>query len=97
MPVEGQWERVNHPLPARDRRVLAIAGVVVALGLVAGVVFAIVHPSPSSAGCVTFVVPSTMGGAAQRHCGTDAKRFCAEGEETPAVAAQCRRLGYPTG
>ena len=96
MPVEGQWSRVNNPLPARDRRVLAIAAVVVALAAIGGVVAAIVHSSSSHAGCISVTIPSTMGGAVQWHCGADAKTYCRDNPKLASVVAQCRRLGYAT-
>ena len=93
MPVEGQWSRVNNPLPARDRRVLTIAACVVALAAVGAVIAYIVHPPRSHAGCIAVTVPSTMGGAVQWHCGADAKTFCRDHATLATVAVQCRRLG----
>jgi hypothetical protein len=69
MPVEGQWRRVNAPLPARDKRVLALAAAAALLACVAALVVYLTRSTPSSnAGCVTTTVASTMGGAEQRIC-----------------------------
>jgi hypothetical protein len=96
VPVEGQWDRVNAPLPARDRRVLAIAACVLVLVLAGAAVALVVHRSPSDAGCVVVTVPSTMGGAVIRRCGPAAKTFCRTSSDLGDAAAQCARLGDPT-
>jgi hypothetical protein len=96
VPVEGQWNRVNHPLPARDRRVLTIAACVVVLGVVGAVIAYVVHPPKSNAGCVVVTVASTMGGATQRYCGAAATKFCRDQSALASAAGRCRLLGYPT-
>jgi hypothetical protein len=69
MPVEGQWRRVSAPLPARDRRALAIAAFAALVAVAAALA---VYLTRSSAApdkrCITVTVPSTMGGAAQKRC-----------------------------
>jgi hypothetical protein len=94
VPVEGQWSRVNNPLPARDRRVLTISACVLVLVVVGAIVAYLAQPSQSNAGCIRVTIPSTMGGATQRHCGADAKRFCLEGSTLATAVEQCRALGY---
>ncbi len=96
MPVEGQWDRVNYPLPARDRRVLAIAAVVCLLAAVGAVVAVVLHPAQSNVGCVVVTVASTTGGAMMRSCGAEAKAFCRDRSKLGNAAEQCQRLGYPT-
>ena len=69
MPVEGQWRRVNAPLPARDRRALAIAALAALIAVAAALaVYLTRSSSPSGRHCVTVTVPSTMGGAVQKTC-----------------------------
>ena len=96
VPVEGQWRRANTPLTRRDKRLLAaVAALVVATAAAVGGVYA-AHPSArSDAGCVVVSLPSTMGGAQVRNCGTAAHTFCRlQGNVDPAVAAACRREGF---
>ena len=95
MPVEGQFERANTPLSRRDKRLLGALAVVAAAGVAAaGIAFA-THTSPSGVGCVTVDVPSTMGGARLRNCGTAAHRFCrTQGPRDARIAAACRRQGF---
>jgi len=94
VPVEGQWIRVNAPLPARDRRVLAITAVVAVLGVAGAVAAYGGHRSQSNAGCVVVTVPFSMGGVVQRHCGADAKTFCSDPATLATALARCRALGY---
>ncbi|HWB22808.1 MAG TPA: hypothetical protein VG652_07960 [Gaiellaceae bacterium] len=95
MPVEGQWDRINHPLRSTDRRALGIMGVVTLLAIIVAVVFVVTKPAHSDAGCVIFNVPASVGGATVRYCGDRAKTFCAAKDVQPAAAAAaCRREGY---
>jgi hypothetical protein len=74
MPVEGQWRRVNAPLPARDRRALAIAACAAVLAS-AGATAAYLSRSTSPHGrCVVVTVASTMGGAVHKTCRPAARR-----------------------
>jgi len=69
VPVEGHAQRVNAPLPRRDRIVLAV---VVCASVIAAAVAAAVYLTrsspPSQKHCVTVIVPSTMGGATRKNC-----------------------------
>src|SRR5476649_226560 len=94
MPVEGQWDRVNHPLRSTDRRVLAVMACVTAIAVIAGVIFALTRPAHSDAGCVVFTVPASVGGATVRYCDGKAKTFCATKDGLAEAAAECRSLGY---
>lgn len=97
MPVEGQWDRVNHPLRTTDRRALMIMACVTVVAVIATVVFVVTKPAHSDAGCVVFNVPASVGGATVRYCGDRAKSFCATKTVQPAAAVvACRRLGYPS-
>jgi hypothetical protein len=97
MPVEGQWDRVNVPLRSHDRRVLAVMAALTAIAVIGGIVFALMKPAKSNAGCVSFTVPASVGGATIRYCGGKAKTFCATKGVPAAAAAECRRLGYLPG
>ena len=96
MPVEGQFERANTPLSRRDKRLLAVLAVLaVAAAIAAGVVLATRSGSSSDAGCVVVDVPSTMGGARLRNCGSAAHEFCrTQGLRDPLVGAACRKQGF---
>ena len=96
MPLEGHWRRLETPLSRRDKRVLAAIACVAALATGGGI-YAYVDRAPgrSDAGCVTVVIPSTLGGSTIRRCGAAARTFCrTEAGNNPEVAAQCRRKGY---
>jgi hypothetical protein len=97
MPVEGQWDRVNHPLRSTDRRALVVMACVTAIVVIGGVIFALTRPAHSDAGCVVFTVPASVGGATVRDCGGKAKTFCATKDALTEAAAECRRLGYLPG
>jgi hypothetical protein len=94
MPVEGQWDRTNVPLRNHDRRVLAVMTGLAAIVVIGGIVFALVKPGKSNAGCVVYTVPASVGGATIRYCGGKAKIFCATKGVPAVAAAECRRLGY---
>lgn len=63
----------------RDKRIVAIASVVL-LVLLAGVgIWAAIRPGSygqSKAGCVTVMMPSTTGGALIHECGAAARTLC---------------------
>lgn len=94
MPLEGQWDRVNVPLRAHDRRVLAVMAGLTAIVVIGGIIFALARPAHSNAGCVVFTIPASVGGATLRYCGGKAKTFCATKDGQAEAAAECRRLGY---
>jgi hypothetical protein len=92
MPIEGQ---ARTPLGRRDRFLLVtVATALLAAGAVGGVTLA-TSESHSNSGCVVVAVPSTMGGATVRTCGSAAHRFCrTQGKHDATVAAACRKQGY---
>ncbi len=97
MPVEGQWRRSNTPLSRRDKRLLSALAALAAAGVTAAGIAYATRPasSPSAAGCVVVEVPSTMGGARLRNCGSAAHTFCrTQGRLDRRIAAACRRQGY---
>ena len=96
MPVEGQWQRANTPLSRRDERLLgAVAALAAAGAAAAGIAYATHTGSSPGAACVVVDVPSTMGGARLRNCGSAAHRFCrTQGPLDPRIAAACRRQGF---
>ena len=98
MPLEGQAERVRTPLRPRDRHVLAVLGLLGALAIVAGSVYAITRrSSPSGGRCVSFTVAASVGGSSIHQCGAGARHYCrVEASERKAVEA-CRRAGFPVG
>jgi hypothetical protein len=91
MPIERQ---ARAPLTRRDKQLIATLCAAVLAGAVA-IVIAIATRSPrSNTGCVQVTLPSTMGGATIRRCGTAARVFCHEQRSIAVVAAACRRDGY---
>jgi hypothetical protein len=67
------------PMTRRDKRVMAVAAVAIAV-LLGGVgVWAAHHPGSygrSRAGCITVSLPSTTGGALMHQCGANARATC---------------------
>jgi hypothetical protein len=67
------------PATRRDRRVLALAGVIVLLIFVGVGIWAAVRPGAYGAsrdGCVTVNVPSSTGGGLLHGCGSKARAMC---------------------
>ncbi len=91
MPLEGQSRA---PLARRDKQLIAVVcAAAVAAGIVLGIKLA-TRPSSHDSGCVEVTLPSTMGGATIRRCGTAAQTFCRQQGSIPVVAAACRRDGH---
>jgi hypothetical protein len=67
--VEGHWQRVNSPVPARDRPLLVVGGLVTLALLVVVLIGSIAdsHPAPSS-GCKRVTVAMSTGGATVERC-----------------------------
>jgi hypothetical protein len=66
-------------LPARQKRVFAVVGVLVVLilgGLAAWGALSSDSYSSSGHGCVNVTVPSSTGGATIHYCGAAARSFC---------------------
>jgi hypothetical protein len=67
------------PLSGRAKRVLVLAGVIVALAVTGVVVWSAASPGgygSSKAGCITVTLPSSTGGALLHQCGAAAKATC---------------------
>ncbi len=98
MPVEGHWRRARTPLNRRDKLLLVAVAVVGAVVLV--VAIALAGRGSTGGGtenCVVVDVPSTMGGARLRQCGSAAHDFCrTQGAKDQIVANACRAQGYAT-
>lgn len=82
------------PVTRRDRRKIAVIGVIV-LAIFAGVgIWAAVRPGAYGAsrnGCVTVNVPSTTGGALLHECGSKARTMCRNAYANQGVAVQLTR------
>lgn len=88
---------------SRRRRLLALSIVLVlaAGGLAAGAwaLFAQGTSGNPANGCVRVVLPSSIGGRTEEHCGTDARGWCAgEAHASGPLAARarlaCREAGF---
>lgn len=99
MPVEGNEQRLVSPLGPRDKRFLVAITCALVLGVGVSVYAYASHaPAPSNKGCVVVTVPSTIGGAVLRNCGTAAQNFCrAQAKLNDGIAAACRRRGFAPG
>ncbi|HUK70033.1 MAG TPA: hypothetical protein VLW50_14985 [Streptosporangiaceae bacterium] len=99
--MDGRSQRLSGPLSARAKRLLAAAGGLIVLGLVAAGVWAATHKDaygPSRDGCVTVSVPSSTGGAILHDCGAGARALCRNafaGHDKLALLTQvqCRLAG----
>jgi hypothetical protein len=91
VPIEPQ---ARAPLTRRDKRLIAALCASLLAGAVAVVVTLATRSPRSDTGCVQVTLPSTMGGATIRRCGTAARAFCHEQRSIAVVAAACRRDGY---
>jgi hypothetical protein len=82
------------PVTRRDRRKIAIIGVIV-LAIFAGVgIWAAVRPGSYGAsrnGCVTVNVPSTTGGGLLHGCGSKARTMCRNAYAGQGIAVQLTR------
>jgi hypothetical protein len=103
MPLEGHWARVNTPLretTGRERRIVWVAGALLAIAALAAVIVAISSSSPSTpAGCIRVDLPSTMGGGTPQLCGNAASSFCASHAAhtrplNETALPKCREAGY---
>ncbi len=92
MPAEAS--RLERPVGARDRRLLAALGSAAVAGIVAAAVLAAGHGRQATReGCITFDQPGVMGGGTWHFCGGSAVAFCrAHAAENTRLAAGCARL-----
>jgi hypothetical protein len=95
MPMEGQWDRALTPLRPRDKRLIAIVGVIATAALIVALVFALTRPPHrQNLDCVVINISSTMGGGPVSYCGRLAKTFCHTKPVPDPAVDQCDRLGY---
>jgi hypothetical protein len=95
MPVEKQAERLATPLGGRDRRFLALLGLVSLLAIVVGAVLAVTRSGdPAGVRCFTATYAASVGGATVHECGAAAVHYCSVDAVEPAVAVACRRAGF---
>jgi hypothetical protein len=98
MPVEGQAERVSTPLRPVDRRFLGVLGIVAALAIAGGIVWAVARGGdPSGARCFTATFSASIGGATVHYCDDAAVHYCLVNASAPEVAAACRKAGFEVG
>ena len=89
------------PATRRDRRVLAIVGVLLVAVFAGVAIWAAVRPGSYGAsrdGCITVNLPSSMGGSLVHGCGHRAKTMCRSAYAGHGTAArltrqQCRLAG----
>ncbi|HEX6519198.1 MAG TPA: hypothetical protein VF070_04175 [Streptosporangiaceae bacterium] len=88
-------------MSTRSKRVLAVTGGLVVLGLGGLGIWAATAPDTyagSGAGCVNVTVPNSTGGATLHYCGSDAKSFCHDAYASATAITlrarpQCRLAG----
>ena len=98
MPVEKQAERLATPLGGRDRRFLAVLGLVSVLAILAGAVYSATRSGdPAGARCFTATYAASVGGATVHECGAAAVHYCRADAVVPQVAVACRRAGFTVG
>lgn len=103
--MQDQSKRLSEPLRWTRASRLAVAGAVLVL-VVAGAVAAVVGSTsgtPAHRGCIEVTVPSTLGAAVVRQCGSTAHQTCANPAGNRGLAANgalrdaCRRAGLAYG
>lgn len=102
----SRTRRITAPLSRRQKRAMAVAGVLL-IAVIAGVSgWAVSHPGSygrSHAGCVSVNLPSSTGGAIAHTCGAAARAMCQDAfarhdENALAIQRQCRLAGIgPAG
>jgi hypothetical protein len=99
MVMQDQARRLREPLHwgRREKTITGAVLAVVAVALVALVVFAASSGAPARADCVDLTFPSTLGGAEVKGCGEQARRICASGAYKGLrgeLKAACARAGF---
>jgi hypothetical protein len=101
----AEQTRPLRPLALRERRLIAVIGVL-ATALVAVSVIALTTAGHSSGGgCVDLKLPYSTGGAEIYECGARARTTCTNlggpngitGLTRNAVTTECRKAGLPVG
>jgi hypothetical protein len=103
--MDGRSARLDGPLSARAKRMIAVAGAVVVAAFAGVGIWGATHSDSyggSRDGCVTVAAPSSTGGALQHACGGEARAMCQTafaGHDKIALLtqAQCRLAGLGPG
>jgi hypothetical protein len=101
MIMMDQSRRLSEPLRwgRRERTVAAVLLVCVALAAAGLGVFALTSGAPPRKDCIEVTFASTLGGATEHACGTQARTVCATPGAFKSVAeelrAACVRAGFP--
>jgi hypothetical protein len=95
-----QSKRLSEPLRWGRREKAAIAAVLACVVLVVlGLgVYAITSGAPARRDCIDVTFASTLGGADEHACGSQARRVCASGAFhgiEQQLGEACRKAGYP--
>jgi hypothetical protein len=94
-----QQRRLSEPLRWGRREKTLVAGLVAAVVLAAiGLgVYALTSGAKARADCIDVPFASTLGGAALKGCGAQARRICASGQFAPLAAElrpACAKAGF---
>jgi hypothetical protein len=98
-----QSRRLSEPLRLgrRERRILALIGTCCVLALAGLAAFALTSGAPARRDCISVIFASTLGGALEHACGSQARRVCASPGAFVSVQeelhAACRRAGFAFG
>ncbi|HXB63460.1 MAG TPA: hypothetical protein VNV42_01160 [Solirubrobacteraceae bacterium] len=96
-----QSRRLSQPLPwgRRERAIVTVLLVCVALAAVALGAYALTSGAPARKGCIEVTFASTLGGATDHACGAQARAVCASPTAFKSVADElrtaCVRAGLP--
>jgi hypothetical protein len=97
-------QQQGEPLQSHERKgALMLAGVVVAAAAGLGIWGLSAGGGAKPDGkCVSFSIASSTGGAVLRHCGADARTWCAaeataKGTLADEIRGACRRAGFVAG
>jgi hypothetical protein len=101
MIMVGQSRRLSEPLPwrRRERTIVAVVAVCVALVAAGFGAFALTSGAPVRKDCIEVTFASTLGGATVHACGAHARTICATPGAfrgiTEELRAACVRAGFP--
>ncbi|MGH2854444.1 MAG: hypothetical protein ACRDLF_09695 [Solirubrobacteraceae bacterium] len=96
-----QSRRLSEPLRwgRRERTVVAVLLVCVALSAIGLGAYALTSGAPARRDCIEVTFASTLGGATEHACGAQARTVCATPGAFKSVAeelrAACLRAGFP--
>jgi len=95
-----QSKRLSEPLRwgRREKTVIAAVLVCVALVVLGLGAYALTSGAPARRDCIDVTFASTLGGAEEHACGSQARRVCSSGAFRGAeqeLREACRKAGYP--